>query len=202
VPHVLYKTRTNQIHFFGLRWGLNSVVRCMTWSEESREQDSQCSQSATFSFSILKIFQGLLFPMVLPEIFHYYCFHGHFLFIFWWDWGLNSVLHTCKVLYHLSHNSSPICSGYFENRILRTVSLGWFWTTVILISAFQVARIIDLSHWHLAIVIFLTLESALLRSCDELYRYVVFWQPPSLTYIIRTIYEREHINWSMCRPYY
>jgi hypothetical protein len=40
---------------------------------------------------------------------------------------LNSSLPTCKakqVLYHLSHTSSPFCSGYFGYEVLRILCPG------------------------------------------------------------------------------
>jgi hypothetical protein len=44
--------------------------------------------------------------------------------------------------YCLSHTSSPFYPGYFGDRILRTVCLGWPQNSILLISASQVARII------------------------------------------------------------
>jgi hypothetical protein len=41
-------------------------------------------------------------------------FNLGFCFVFGCDWSLNSGLYVCKAgLYHLSHTSSPLCSGYF-----------------------------------------------------------------------------------------
>jgi hypothetical protein len=36
---------------------------------------------------------------------------------------------------HLSHNSSPFCSGYFRDGVSRTICPGWPWTKALLISA-------------------------------------------------------------------
>jgi hypothetical protein len=59
-------------------------------------------------------------------------------FFFWWDWGLNSGFEFAKqVLCHVSHTSSPFCSGYFGNVISLTVCPGWPWTWILLISAFK-----------------------------------------------------------------
>jgi hypothetical protein len=44
-------------------------------------------------------------------------------------------------LYHISHTSSPVCSGYFGDEVSRTICLGWSWTVILLISASQVVRI-------------------------------------------------------------
>jgi hypothetical protein len=41
------------------------------------------------------------------------------------------------------------CDGYFWDRALRTIYLVWLWTTILLISAFWVARITGVSLWHL-----------------------------------------------------
>jgi hypothetical protein len=42
---------------------------------------------------------------------------SHFFF-FWWNWGLNSGLHSCKAgALLLSHSSSPFCSGYFGDGV-------------------------------------------------------------------------------------
>jgi hypothetical protein len=54
-----------------------------------------------------------------------------------------------QALYHLSHSTSP-CAGYFWNRVSQTVCPGWLWTTILLIPAFQVARITGVSHQCLA----------------------------------------------------
>jgi hypothetical protein len=43
-------------------------------------------------------------------------------------WGLGFELSQgfAKLApYHLSHNSSPFCSGYFEDGVLPTICLGW-----------------------------------------------------------------------------
>jgi hypothetical protein len=53
---------------------------------------------------------------------------------------------TKQVLYHLSHITSPFCSGYFGDGILRTTSLSWLQTVILPISASQVARITVVSH--------------------------------------------------------
>jgi hypothetical protein len=39
----------------------------------------------------------------------------------------------------LSHSSSPFCSGYFGDGILYTMCPGYPWTTVLPISASQIA---------------------------------------------------------------
>jgi hypothetical protein len=48
--------------------------------------------------------------------------------------------------YCLSHTSSPFCSGYFGDGVLRTTCPGWHRTTILSISAFQVARITGVNH--------------------------------------------------------
>jgi hypothetical protein len=64
---------------------------------------------------------------------------------------LNSGLCVAKqALYHLSHSSSPFCSGYFGDEISWTICPGWPRTTIHLISASQVARITVMNHQHLA----------------------------------------------------
>jgi hypothetical protein len=39
-----------------------------------------------------------------------------------------------------------------EMAVSQTICWGWSGITIFLISAFQVARIIDMYHWHLAFV--------------------------------------------------
>jgi hypothetical protein len=51
-----------------------------------------------------------------------------------------------KAVYHLSHTSIPFCSGYFEDGISRTIFPGWPQTSILPISALQVARITGTSH--------------------------------------------------------
>jgi hypothetical protein len=48
----------------------------------------------------------------------------------------------------MSHNSSPFCSDYFEDGVLRTIFLGWPWTVILPISASRVVRITGVSCWH------------------------------------------------------
>jgi hypothetical protein len=69
-------------------------------------------------------------------------FKDSYLFrIFIEDWGLNSGLCmlTQQTLYHSSHTSSPFCSGYSRNRVLRIICPGWPQVMILLISASQVA---------------------------------------------------------------
>jgi hypothetical protein len=53
-------------------------------------------------------------------------------------------------LYRFSHMSSPLCSGYFGDRVSHSVCLGWPQPTVLLISASQVTRITGVRHRSLA----------------------------------------------------
>jgi hypothetical protein len=52
-----------------------------------------------------------------------------------------------KMLYCLSHASSPFCCGYFGDGVSWTICLCWPWTTILPISAFQVARLLGLQVW-------------------------------------------------------
>jgi hypothetical protein len=45
----------------------------------------------------------------------------------------------------LSHTSSQFWSGYFGDRVSRTICLGWLQITILLISASHVARITDVT---------------------------------------------------------
>jgi hypothetical protein len=54
-------------------------------------------------------------------------------------WTQGFALAT-KILYHLSHTSSPLCSGYFGDGVLGTICLGWPQTTILPISASQISR--------------------------------------------------------------
>jgi hypothetical protein len=48
---------------------------------------------------------------------------------------------------HLKPLHQPLfCDGYFQNRALWTICLGWLWSMILQISAFWVARIIGMSH--------------------------------------------------------
>jgi hypothetical protein len=49
------------------------------------------------------------------------------------------------------------CVGYFQDRVSWNACPSWPWTIVLLISASQVAGIIDMSHWHLAMLMFCNL---------------------------------------------
>jgi hypothetical protein len=52
--------------------------------------------------------------------------------------------------YHLSYSSSSFCIGFFQDRVSRTICLGWLRTVIFLISASRVARITGMSHQCLA----------------------------------------------------
>jgi hypothetical protein len=47
------------------------------------------------------------------------------------------------VLFHLSYSARV---GYFWGKVLWGICLGWPWTLILLISAFWVVRIRDVSH--------------------------------------------------------
>jgi hypothetical protein len=73
------------------------------------------------------------------------------IFFFWWDWGLNSGPCTCK-------SGAILLEPYLETILLwclgegvfQIICLGWFWSSILPISASQVARITGVSHWCLA----------------------------------------------------
>jgi hypothetical protein len=48
----------------------------------------------------------------------------------------------------LEPRSSPSSSGYFGDGVWRNICSGWPWTSVFLISTFQIARIWSVSHQH------------------------------------------------------
>jgi hypothetical protein len=56
------------------------------------------------------------------------------------------------MLYHLSHTASPFCSDYCGDGISKTICPGWCWTMPLLISASQIGRITDISHWFFVFV--------------------------------------------------
>jgi hypothetical protein len=64
-----------------------------------------------------------------------------------WYWGLNSG--------PLPWDTPPalFCDGFFWDRVLWTVCLGWLWTTILLISASWVARITGVSHGCPALIL-------------------------------------------------
>jgi hypothetical protein len=66
----------------------------------------------------------------------------YFILFFWWDWGLNSGLHTST----LCLTPSVHFDGYFGDGALRTICLGWPQTVILPISVSQVARITGVSH--------------------------------------------------------
>jgi hypothetical protein len=55
-----------------------------------------------------------------------------------------------EVLFCLGQGSSPFCSGYFGDEVLPTNFPGWSRTSILEISASQVARITGVSHPYLA----------------------------------------------------
>jgi hypothetical protein len=80
------------------------------------------------------------------------------LFFFFFFGGTGVWTELCKLpLYHLrdnlSHTSSPVCSAYFGDVVSHTVCLGWPWTSILLISASQEARITSVSHGCPALIL-------------------------------------------------
>jgi hypothetical protein len=74
-----------------------------------------------------------------------------FFFFFLVVWGLNSgpspwITPPALFLWRC-----------FRDRVLWTICPGWLWSTILLISASWVARIIGVSHWCLALASFLDL---------------------------------------------
>jgi hypothetical protein len=61
----------------------------------------------------------------------------------------------------LRHTSRPFCSGYFRDGVSPTICTGWPWTMILPISVSQVAKIIAVSHWHLACLAFLNAQQLL-----------------------------------------
>jgi hypothetical protein len=57
--------------------------------------------------------------------------------------------------YTLSHSTTVLffCVGFFQDRFLRTVCLGWLQIAILLISASWITRITGVSHWSLAYII-------------------------------------------------
>jgi hypothetical protein len=62
---------------------------------------------------------------------------------FWRDWALSLPSRHSTTL---SHTCSPFCSGYFGDGVSWTICLGWPQTSILPISASQVARITSVSH--------------------------------------------------------
>jgi hypothetical protein len=55
---------------------------------------------------------------------------------------------------HLEVTSPALfCDGFFRDRVSRTICLGWFRTAILLIPASWVAKITDVSHWHLSVFV-------------------------------------------------
>jgi hypothetical protein len=82
------------------------------------------------------------------HLWDYYCsFLALRLLFAWQDWDLNSGLYTWEAgKPPLEPHLGAFCSGYFEDGVLWTFCLSWPWTTVLLISASQAARISGVSH--------------------------------------------------------
>jgi hypothetical protein len=52
------------------------------------------------------------------------------------EFELRAYVFAKQALYHLSHTSSPFCSGYFADGIIQSIFLGW-------VQNAAVARIIE-----------------------------------------------------------
>jgi hypothetical protein len=87
-------------------------------------------------------------------------------------------------------------SGIFQNRVLRTICLGWLRTTILLISASWVARIIGASHRYLAIISNLPPTSL----CRQTWSRPTVWDFTSClccSYSIRC----TDFSWNFCRVF-
>jgi hypothetical protein len=99
---------------------------------------TQLEKGIRFSFQLQNKTNGSL---IRHEIKFFVC-------LFLWDWGLNSEF-PAQAYYSLNHTSSPFCSGYFGDRVLRTSYPCWPGTSVLPISASKVARITGVNHNNL-----------------------------------------------------
>jgi hypothetical protein len=67
-------------------------------------------------------------------------------FFFFFLVGLGFELSAWWAQYHLSHTSSPFCSGYFGDGVSRSICPGWSQTSILSVSASWVARITVMSQ--------------------------------------------------------
>jgi hypothetical protein len=65
-------------------------------------------------------------------------------FVFLRYWGLNPGPSPWAILPAL------FCDGYFQDKVLQNICLGWLWTSIFLISVSWVGRIIGMRHQHSA----------------------------------------------------
>jgi hypothetical protein len=75
-----------------------------------------------------------------------FCSTGVFCLFLRWDWGLNSGLCAYKASALMLQPSSPCALVILEIWVSQTICLGWSHMEILPISAFQVARSIDVSH--------------------------------------------------------
>jgi hypothetical protein len=90
------------------------------------------------------------------------------IYLFLQNWGLNSrhtpwatlpALFFCAEVFFFFFFfffflGRARCAEFFWDRVLRTICLGWLWSTVLLISASWVAKITGVSHCCLAQSVF------------------------------------------------
>jgi hypothetical protein len=140
-------------------------------------------------FSVSRIFQAHSQLVLLPglfftQIFTYFTFlslHLYLnillLFFFFGRTGVwtQGFPRTKQALYRLSCTSSPFCSDYSGDGVLRTIWPGLPRTLILLIQPFQVARITGVSHQCLALSFFLgSFFCIILVTLTELYLLHVF----------------------------
>jgi hypothetical protein len=92
-----------------------------------------------FVFLQLKIFQFIW--LVIDWIIYSVSLLIYLSFIY-----LFVVLGLELTAYTFSHSTSPFLDRIFQDRVSRTVCLDWLWTSILLVSASQVARITGMSH--------------------------------------------------------
>jgi hypothetical protein len=79
-----------------------------------------------------------------------------FLLLFFWEWGLNTGFHACKVgtLPLEQYFQSIFVLIILEKGVSWTVCPGWLQTLTLPVLASQVARITGVSHQHFARLIY------------------------------------------------
>jgi hypothetical protein len=125
------------MNFLWWHWHLNSVP--MFAMQAHFPLEPLCSLLCDFFFG--SRFSRTICPLLalthdppdfcLPSQLELYIEFLWFIF-FQWEQGLKSGIPTCKTGgYHLSHNSSPLCSGYFGYGVSGSTCLGWPWTMML-----------------------------------------------------------------------
>jgi hypothetical protein len=101
--------------------------------------------------------------------------------------------------YTLSHSTSPLCEGFFWDRVLQSICPVWLWIMTLVISTSWVARITGVRHWHPVLSLLLTRTVFSFAKWSSKYYDRLLWKWNHIThwYTTKCYSIRDVINWTV-----